>query len=298
VRFENDYGVDIGILIDMVNNGARILEVDVGYIDHKMKPWRKLVGMSGEVARSILKRTRLTNRALQESIVAEAAVLANIMAKGAEIAFPVEKVAFIDLDGTLLSDRFIFSFAREGDFEQHVSRISNSVIEPFAKTKAIASFLKGYSKNAIGEFARRMKLSPGAGDLIKKLKKAGYFTVILTDSYQAVALAVAGKVGADMVIANRLKDENGICTGDVQINPLFLPLGDSCARHSVCKLTAALRFCSAYDLDFTRVLAVGDSLNDLCLLRFANSSYAYRPKEKEVADAAKFVVDDFSQVRA
>ncbi|HSB46544.1 MAG TPA: HAD-IB family phosphatase [Candidatus Bilamarchaeum sp.] len=298
VSFENDYGVDVGILIDMVNSGARIMEVDIGYIEHKMKPWRKLVGMSTEVARSILKRAKLTNRAVQESIAAEAAVLGNLMEKGAQVAFPVEKVAFLDMDGTILSERFIFSFARSLDFEERIEEISGSLSEPFEKTQAIASSLRGYSKNALIAFARKMKLSPGAQSLVRRLKKAGYFTVLITDSYQSVALAVAGKVGADMVIANRLKDDDGICNGEVEVNPLFLPIGPSCSHHAVCKLTAALRFCTAHALDFTKVLAVGDGPNDNCLLRFANQSFAYRPKENSVAEAAKNSVSHLDEVFA
>ena len=297
VRFENDYGVDVGILIDMVNAGARIQEIDIGYIEHKMKDWRKLAGMSGEVARSILRRARMTNRAVQEGILAEAAVLAGIMEKGAGVAFPIDKVAFLDMDGTILSDRFIFSFARSLGFEDKVALVSRSLIEPFAKTKAIASLLRGMSKDALYGFARRMKLSSGAAGLVRRLKEAGYFTVLLTDSYQAAALAVAGRVGADMVIANRLEDENGVCTGGIRINPLFLPDGPSCANHAVCKLTAAMRFCSAHELDFTRVLAVGDGPNDNCLLRFANLSFAYRPKDGSVGDSAKVVVDSLDDVR-
>lgn len=56
VAFENDYGVDIGILLDVINSGARIAEVNIGIIQHKMKPWEQLPRMSEEVAKAILKR--------------------------------------------------------------------------------------------------------------------------------------------------------------------------------------------------------------------------------------------------
>jgi HAD superfamily phosphoserine phosphatase-like hydrolase len=296
VRFENDYGVDVGILIDMVNNGARIKEVNVGYIDHKMKPWRKLVGMSGEVARSIIKRAKLTNRAVQEGILAEACVLSDLMAKGVGIALPIEKIAFLDMDGTLIKKRFIFEFSKARNFASELEKISLSSMESYAKTNMIASLLKGASNNEIMAQARRMELSPGAANLVRKLKKAGYSTVILTDSYESVALNIAERVGAGMVIANRLAHDNGICTGDVTINPLFFPFGPSCARHAICKLNVAMRFCSAHDVRFENTLAVGDSENDACLLRFANKSFAYRPASQLVARASKAVVDDLRDI--
>jgi hypothetical protein len=184
VRFENDYGVDVGILIDMVNSGARIKEIDIGFIDHKMKPWRKLVGMSSEVARSILKRAKLTNKAVQEGILAEACVLSDLMAKGAEVAFPIDKVAFLDMDGTLLRKRFIFEFAAIRGILSQVERISVSPGESYFKTKSIASLLRGISKNEIIQYARRLDLNLGAENLVQRLKKAGFFSVILTDSYE------------------------------------------------------------------------------------------------------------------
>lgn len=54
VDFISDYGVDIGILIDMHNMGARIEEVCIGHIENKSKPWHELPKMSTEVVKAIL----------------------------------------------------------------------------------------------------------------------------------------------------------------------------------------------------------------------------------------------------
>ena len=53
IEFFNDYGVDIGILIDMYLMKARVKEVNIGYIENKSKPWEALGKMSGEVSRAI-----------------------------------------------------------------------------------------------------------------------------------------------------------------------------------------------------------------------------------------------------
>src|SRR5690606_27775335 len=42
IEFFNDYGVDIGILIDMYLMKARVQEVNIGYIENKSKPWQAL----------------------------------------------------------------------------------------------------------------------------------------------------------------------------------------------------------------------------------------------------------------
>lgn len=56
VDFERGWGVDVGLLIDFHKLGVRIVERDVGYKDHDMKPLYALTDMACEVAAAILKR--------------------------------------------------------------------------------------------------------------------------------------------------------------------------------------------------------------------------------------------------
>jgi glucosyl-3-phosphoglycerate synthase len=42
LRFENDYGVDIGLLLDAAAAGAVLGEVDIGHIEHDSHPLEKL----------------------------------------------------------------------------------------------------------------------------------------------------------------------------------------------------------------------------------------------------------------
>ncbi len=56
IVFEKDYGVDIGILLDMVNNNEKIEEVYIGKIDNNSQSWQSLPKMAKEVASAILKR--------------------------------------------------------------------------------------------------------------------------------------------------------------------------------------------------------------------------------------------------
>ena len=58
IEFFNDYGVDIGILIDMYLMKARVKEVNIGYIENKSKPWEALGKMSKEVSRAIISKTQ------------------------------------------------------------------------------------------------------------------------------------------------------------------------------------------------------------------------------------------------
>lgn len=56
MEFEKDYGVDIGILLDMIDLNARITEVSIGKIKNSYNDWKNLDKMSKEVIGAILKR--------------------------------------------------------------------------------------------------------------------------------------------------------------------------------------------------------------------------------------------------
>lgn len=56
IVFEKDYGVDIGILLDMVKQNCTIREVHIGYLKNDQKGWKSLENMSEQVMRAILKR--------------------------------------------------------------------------------------------------------------------------------------------------------------------------------------------------------------------------------------------------
>lgn len=60
IQLEKDYGVDIGILLDMIALNARIKEVHIGKIENVSKDWRLLQAMCAEVMQAILKRSKNT----------------------------------------------------------------------------------------------------------------------------------------------------------------------------------------------------------------------------------------------
>ena len=59
IEFEKDYGVDIGILLDMIGLNVKIEEVKIGRIKNVCKSWKALEKMSTEVMKAILKRSNI-----------------------------------------------------------------------------------------------------------------------------------------------------------------------------------------------------------------------------------------------
>lgn len=58
IIFEKDYGVDVGILLDMNNMGCKMKQVDIGKVENNSKDWKLLDKMATEVMRAILKRRK------------------------------------------------------------------------------------------------------------------------------------------------------------------------------------------------------------------------------------------------
>ncbi|MDO5860127.1 glycosyltransferase [Methanobrevibacter sp.] len=64
INFEKDYGVDVGIVIDVDVLGISIMEVDIGAIEHDMSPLSDLNMMANEVVRTIISRANKYGRVL------------------------------------------------------------------------------------------------------------------------------------------------------------------------------------------------------------------------------------------
>ena len=62
INFEEDYGVDVGIVIDADVLGISIMEVDIGAIQHDMSPLADLNMMANEVVRTIINRANKYGR--------------------------------------------------------------------------------------------------------------------------------------------------------------------------------------------------------------------------------------------
>lgn len=58
--FEKDYGVDVGILLDVANMKCKMEQVKIGRLENNSKDWKQLDKMATEVMRAILKRKKIS----------------------------------------------------------------------------------------------------------------------------------------------------------------------------------------------------------------------------------------------
>lgn len=88
-----------------------------------------------------------------------------------------------------------------------------------------------------------------------------------------------------------MRFRNEKATGQVTLAPLMRHKR-GCPEHELCKLNVLRHLTDRLALDPSRVLVVGDSANDICLLKAAGTSVAFQPKSPATAAAAQHVVND------
>ncbi len=269
IDFYDDYGVDIGILIDMYLQKARITEVNIGYIDNKSKPWQALGKMSKEVSRAIIQKAMQENKskATLEELQSFSEIRDQMEFAIRESLKGLDKIAIFDMDGTILRGRFIDTCAKLYGFEKDLINIRTSGADPASITKNIAKLLKGLDLSQVLAVADGIPLVHDAKEVVKELKNRGYVVGIISDSYDVVTNHVKTKIGADFSLANELEFSKSVATGEVKLPSFFFNHNESICKHSICKTNAVQHILKHYNIDINNAIAIGDGENDLCMIK-------------------------------
>ena len=292
--FENDYGVDVGLLIDAARAKARLAEVDVGELKHDSHPLSFLEEMATQVARAILRRAsscgRLRDSYMEEVIEIERHNDARLQRLVSENQ-GVQRVALFDMDGTLLNGRFVQELAhRTGQSDALASYLDNFSMGPDQRTQAIGSLFTGVERGVFEETARQIPLMDGGVNAVVGLRKAGFCVGIVTDSFQLVAEIVRRRVFADFALGNLMRFKRGKATGVVTLSPTMFH-ENGCPEHRFCKANVVRHVVDKLGVSPEDMLSVGDGRNDICMLRATGRSVAFQPKTFETAQAAQQVLN-------
>ncbi|WP_332897559.1 phosphoserine phosphatase SerB [Haladaptatus sp. CMSO5] len=184
----------------------------------------------------------------------------------------MELVAF-DFDGTLSdSEMTVLLGERCGvaaEMADITERAMNNELSYAESLRSRADLLSGLADEEAQKAFDKVRLRPGAADLIRDLREAGVHVAILTGGFERgveAALAREG-VSVDTIIANRLLVADGVLTGEVE-GPLIEGTKD----------TALETLTSDLGIDLRDTVAVGDGANDLPMLKVAGLSIGYLPK--------------------
>jgi HAD superfamily phosphoserine phosphatase-like hydrolase len=300
LTFENDYGVDVGLLIDASLAKARLAEVDIGSIEHRSHSLEALGDMATQVARALLERAakagRLRLSYIRESKESERVERLSLDGFMARVPGSTDKLALFDMDGVLVNGRFVLNLAQETDKESDLAALlDNYAMQPAERMRQIAAVFTGVRKETFEKVAREIPLMPDAQETIVALRRAGYRVGIVTDSYNVAAETIRRRVFADFAFSHFMRFKNGKASGKVNLCPAMIH-DSGCSVHDHCKVNVLQYLMERFDLDSEKVLAVGDGENDICMLKAAGCSVAFQPKNRRVKNAAKFHVTRLSEI--
>jgi phosphoserine phosphatase len=282
IEFFNDYGADIGILIDMYLMKARVQEVNIGYIENKSKPWEALGKMSKEVSRAIInKAQRQQAGELSEEEIYSLETINREMNKVLkEELSGFHKMAVFDMDNTILQGRFIDNCAKAFDFLPQLEDLRAVEKDPIILTKRIGLMLKGRTIDDLLNIAAGMEMIEDVKEVVKELKQKNYIVGIISSSYTLITNYIKQNIGADFSLAFHLEFFEGRTSGEVNLPSYFFGSPDSICGHAFCKTNALQYACEKYNVLVKNCIAAGDSEDDRCMIGHAGKGVAFCTKDE------------------
>lgn len=277
IEFFNDYGVDIGILIDMYLMKARVEEIHIGTIENKSKPWEALGKMSREVSRAIISKSHGKNAPeLTEKEVHSIETINRAMNKVLkEELSAFHRMIVFDMDDTILKGRFINECARRFGFYPVLEDLRNTETDPIILTKRIGLLLKGRTMDDLLNVVDTMEMVDDIKTVVDSFRKQNYIVGIISNSYTLITNYVKQKIHADFSLAYHLEFMEGKATGEVHLPHYFFGSAESICGHSFCKTHALQYACEKNNVLLKNCITVGDSQDDRCMIAHAGKGVAF-----------------------
>jgi phosphoserine phosphatase len=195
------------------------------------------------------------------------------------------KLLVADMDSTMIEVECIDELADYAGLKAEVAAVTDRAmrgeIEFEAALTERVALLAGLDEAAIDRCrAERVRLAPGALALVRTMKRAGAFTLLVSGGFTRFAEPVGAELGFDRVIANRLGAMAGRLDGTVAL-PI---LGAEGKRMALIDAATERR------VRPDETLAVGDGANDVPMLKEAGLGIAYRARPAAAAAADAVIV--------
>ena len=152
--------------------------------------------------------------------------------------------------------------------------------------------MKGKTISELIEVAESIPIVNGTKEIVVQLKQRGYIVGIISDSYDCITNHIKTKLGMDFSLSNELEFSKSICTGEVKFLHFFSATQKSLCKHSLCKTNALLSMLEKYNIPKENCIAIGDSINDLCMIKEAGLGIAFCTKDELVNHHADIVIHE------
>ena len=195
-----------------------------------------------------------------------------------------KRVLVADLESTIIENEMLDELADFVGLRPRVAEITrramNGELDFAAALAERVALLRGLPATVLDEAATRIRLMPGARALVATSQAAGVRTALVSGGFTVFAERVAGELGFDRVVANRLDIARDRIAGTVRA-PIV-------TRET--KRDTLLTIAAECGVPPEATLAIGDGANDLPMLDTAGLGIAFHAKPA-VAAASRWRID-------
>ena len=189
-----------------------------------------------------------------------------------------------DMDSTIVAVETLDELADFAGIKEQIAAITrramNGELDFKDALRERVGMLKGLGTDALEKTWERIRITPGARELVATMRAHGAVTALVSGGFTFFTSRVAAELGFDLHHANTLLDDGTTLTGAVGE-----PILDRDTKVSTLRALAEQR-----GLPLIATLAVGDGANDLDMLAAAGLGVAFHAKPI-VAAAARACVD-------
>jgi phosphoserine phosphatase len=200
------------------------------------------------------------------------------------------KLIAFDMDSTLINIECVDEIADAAGRKAEVAAITEAAmrgeISDYKESlRRRVALLAGVSVEHLEHvYRQRLKLNPGAADLVLACKGAGLKVLLVSGGFTFFTDRLRERLALDFARSNRLEIVDGRLTGRL----LDQHWGDICDGAE--KRRTLLQACDLIGCTPQQAIAMGDGANDLEMMAAAGLSVAYRAKPK-VRQQAHVAID-------
>lgn len=272
ISFEEKWGVDIGILLDAIQLGQRIVEVNIGKLEHKARTINEKAEMAEQVLQTMIEKAGLIRHKY--------------------------KLVIFTLDNTLLDAKGLKTiFSQLGilsKLEKNKNLLDRDKITPKEYLERNASLFAGFSVEQIGNLCQQVPLARYAGEVIASLQKRQFKVGILSSNFSPIANAIAQRLGIRSVNCVQLEAKDGLLTG--RISPTSS--GWLTDKMEDAFKQAFRNIIRREKAKFLETIMVAGNEKSMPLLRMAGLGIAYKPNSKALKDNAEKTISLHAELLA
>jgi len=183
-----------------------------------------------------------------------------------------KRLLIADLESTVIANEMLDELAEVLSLGPGIAEVTeramNGEIAFAPALRERVALLAGKPAASLDEAARRIRVTPGARELVATMRANGAFTALVSGGFRNFTGRVRSELGFDLDIANELTIVGGEIAGSVR-EPVLGP---------EAKLAALRMLAADRGLPLADTLAVGDGANDVAMLESAGLGIAFHAK--------------------